>query len=221
LERVAAAFLLVLTTPVVLAAALLVKVTSPGAAFYCQTRLGRNGQPFKLYKIRTMIDGCEASTGPCWSLPGDTRVTPVGQVLRELHLDELPQLVNVLTGQMSLIGPRPERPEFLPLLERALPEYRQRLQLRPGFTGLAQVQLPADTDLESVRRKLALDLYYIQYLGPWLDMQILAATVCYLLGIPTPWRRRIMRLPGGESLGSRLPCGRAQLSANSLPRSPR
>jgi lipopolysaccharide/colanic/teichoic acid biosynthesis glycosyltransferase len=198
LEWAGAGLLLVLTAPVVLAAALVIKLTSPGPVFYCQTRMGRHGRPFKLYKIRTMIDHCEANSGPCWSLPGDIRITRVGQLLRQTHVDELPQLLNVLRGQMRLIGPRPERPEFLPMLEQALPNYRWRLLVRPGLTGLAQVQLPADTDVESVRRKLDLDLYYLHHCGPWLDLQILTATVCCLLRIPTSWWRKIIRLPGSE-----------------------
>src|SRR5205823_316253 len=114
-----------------------------------------------------------------WSIPGDPRVTLIGQVLRRTHLDELPQLLNVLRGDMSLIGPRPERPEFLPELEAAFPRYRDRLAVRPGVTGLAQVQLPADSDLDSVREKLRHDLYYIQHLGPWLDLRILICTAFY------------------------------------------
>ena len=140
------------------------KLTSPGPAFYTQTRVGQGGRPFTIYKLRTMIHNCESLTGPRWCMPGDPRVTPAGWLLRVTHLDELPQLLNVLRGEMSLVGPRPERPEFLPQLERALPAYRQRLVVRPGVTGLAQVKLPADTDLDSVRRKLAHDLYYIERL---------------------------------------------------------
>ena len=108
-----------------------------------------------------MYQDSERHSGATWCLPGDPRVTPVGRVLRFTHLDELPQLINVLLGEMSLVGPRPERPEFLPKLERALPDYRRRLAVRPGVTGLAQVQQPPDTDLLSVRRKLNYDLYYV------------------------------------------------------------
>src|SRR5262249_20621003 len=146
LDFVAAAVLLVFAAPVIALAALLVKLTSRGPAFYTQTRVGRNGRLFTIYKVRTMMHKCESLTGPRWSLPGDPRVTRGGHFLRVTHLDELPQLVNVLRGDMSLIGPRPERPEFVPELERAVPRYRERLAVLPGVTGLAQVQLPADTD---------------------------------------------------------------------------
>ena len=113
-----------------------------------------------------MYQDSERHSGPTWSLPGDPRVTPVGRVLRWTHLDELPQLINVLMGEMSLVGPRPERPEFLAKLEHDLPDYRRRLAVRPGVTGLAQVQQPPDTDLASVRRKLNYDLYYVERLSP-------------------------------------------------------
>jgi lipopolysaccharide/colanic/teichoic acid biosynthesis glycosyltransferase len=170
--------------PVVILAALAIKLTSRGPAFYTQVRLGKNGRPFAIFKLRTMTHQCESLTGPRWSVPGDPRVTYLGWFLRKMHLDELPQLLNVLRGEMSLVGPRPERPEFLPELEGALPTYRQRLQVRPGVTGLAQVQLPPDKDVGSVRKKLAHDLYYIRYLGPLLDLKLLICTGFYALGIP-------------------------------------
>src|SRR5262245_24537946 len=195
-----AALLSVPALPVVLLAALLVKLTSKGPAFYSQTRVGKDGRPFTIYKLRTMIHNCESLTGPRWSIPGDPRVTPVGWLLRATHLDELPQLFNVLKGDMSLIGPRPERPEFIPSLERALPAYRQRLNVRPGVTGLAQVLLPPDTDIESVRRKLAHDLYYIRHLGPWLDLRLLACTALYALAVPFGLTTRLLRLPASARI---------------------
>src|SRR5205823_3448469 len=108
----------------------------------------RFGEPFIILKLRTMYDRCEAKTGAAWATRNDPRVTPVGRVLRKLHIDELPQLLNILRGDMSLVGPRPERPEFVGPLSRALPGYADRLQVRPGLTGLAQIQLPPDSDLE-------------------------------------------------------------------------
>jgi lipopolysaccharide/colanic/teichoic acid biosynthesis glycosyltransferase len=194
----AALVLAVLALPVVLLSVLLVRLTSKGPAFYTQTRVGRNGRPFTIIKVRTMIDNCESLTGPRWSIPGDPRVTAVGWFLRQTHLDELPQLWNVLRGEMSLIGPRPERPEFVPELERALPAYRQRLAVRPGVTGLAQVQLPADSDLASVRRKLAYDLYYIRYMSPWLDLRLLVCTAFYALGFPFGLVGGVLGIPGGD-----------------------
>jgi lipopolysaccharide/colanic/teichoic acid biosynthesis glycosyltransferase len=190
-----AALLSILALPVVLIAALLVKLTSRGPAFYTQTRVGQQGRLFTIYKLRTMIHNCESLTGPRWAIPGDPRITRVGWFLRVTHLDELPQLLNVLRGEMSLIGPRPERPEFVAELERALPAYWQRLQVRPGVTGLAQVQLPPDTDVNSVRRKLAHDLYYIQHLGPWLDLRLLIATAFHALGIPCHTINRLLGIP--------------------------
>lgn len=195
-----ALLLLTAAAPIIAGLAFLVKITSRGPAFYTQVRVGRNGRLFTIYKLRTMVDKCESLTGPRWSIPGDPRITRLGQFLRITHLDELPQLLNVLRGEMSLIGPRPERPEFLPRLERALPAYRDRLMVRPGVTGLAQVQLPADTDLASVRRKLALDLYYIQYLSPGLDVRLLFCTVLYALGVPFRIAGKLAAIPAGENI---------------------
>jgi lipopolysaccharide/colanic/teichoic acid biosynthesis glycosyltransferase len=187
--------LLVLAAPVILVAGLLVALTSRGPVFYTQTRLGRNGRPFRVIKLRTMTHNCEKVSGVCWALPGDPRVTTVGRVLRRTHLDELPQLWNVLKGEMSLVGPRPERPEFMPELERAIPHYRDRLLVRPGVTGLAQVQLPADMDLESVRRKLAYDLYYIRYVSFWLDLRLVVCTLAKVAGVPFSVLRRLFVIP--------------------------
>jgi lipopolysaccharide/colanic/teichoic acid biosynthesis glycosyltransferase len=219
-DFVLAALLAVPAVPCMLLAALLVKLTSRGPAFYSQSRVGENGRLFTIWKIRSMIHNCESLTGPRWSMPGDPRVTRVGALLRASHLDELPQLWNVLRGEMSLIGPRPERPEFVPELERELPGYWQRLTVRPGVTGLAQVQLPPDSDLTSVRRKLAHDLYYIRHLGPWLDVRLLACTACYALGLPFGIAGRLLGIPDGgaveeamsDVLGD-LPPPRARLSA--------
>jgi lipopolysaccharide/colanic/teichoic acid biosynthesis glycosyltransferase len=199
-EFVLALVLLVLVAPLILVATVLVKLTSRGPALYSQTRLGRYGRPYTIYKIRTMYHDCERLVGPQWATPRDPRVTPAGRFLRRTHLDELPQLWNVLRGEMSLVGPRPERPEFVAKLGSALPCYLDRLWVRPGITGLAQVQLPPDTDLASVRRKLAYDLYYVRQLGFWLDLRILLSTACYLVGIPfnrVPWP---LRVPSGAAV---------------------
>jgi lipopolysaccharide/colanic/teichoic acid biosynthesis glycosyltransferase len=199
-DWLAALVLLLLAAPVILVTALVVKLTSRGPALYSQTRLGRNGRPYRIYKIRTMTHECERHGGAQWSTPGDPRVTPVGRVLRRTHLDELPQLWNVLRGDMSLVGPRPERPEFVPQLERAIPYYSARLLVRPGVTGLAQVQLPPDTDLASVRRKLAYDLYYVRQMSPWLDLQILLSTVCHVLSVPFAVPRALLAVPSGDAV---------------------
>ncbi len=199
-DFVAALALGLLALPVIALSALAVKLTSRGPAFYTQKRVGRSGRLFTIYKVRSMVHNCESLTGPRWSIPGDPRVTRVGWFLRITHLDELPQLLNVLRGDMSLIGPRPERPEFTPELERSLPAYSQRLTVRPGVTGLAQVQLPADTDLHSVRRKLAHDLFYVWHVNPWLDLRLLICTVFYAAGVPFSLLSRVLRVPRGDAI---------------------
>jgi lipopolysaccharide/colanic/teichoic acid biosynthesis glycosyltransferase len=187
--------LLVLAAPVLLVCAALVKLTSQGPALYSQTRTGRNGRLYTLYKLRTMRHECERESGACWSVAGDRRITPVGRFLRRTHLDELPQLWNVLRGDMSLVGPRPERPEFFAALEESIPLYRARLLVRPGITGLAQVQQDADSDLDSVRRKLAFDLYYVLRRNPWLDCRLMIATALKVVGVSFGWVGRLLVLP--------------------------
>jgi lipopolysaccharide/colanic/teichoic acid biosynthesis glycosyltransferase len=141
-----------------------------------------------------MIDNCESLTGPRWCVPGDPRVTPVGGVLRALHIDELPQLVNVLRGDMSLVGPRPERPEFVTKLVREIPHYQARHAVFPGITGLAQLHLPPDTEVAHVERKLTYDLYYARHAGMALDLKIILATGLKLFGLPAGLVRRLVPL---------------------------
>jgi lipopolysaccharide/colanic/teichoic acid biosynthesis glycosyltransferase len=171
-----ACVMLVLLGPIMLIAALLVKVTSKGPVLYQQVRLGSGGRPFRVWKFRTMVADAESQTGPVWASADDPRITRLGRILRDTHVDEFPQLFNVILGSMSLVGPRPERPEIIEQLERRIPNYSQRMLVRPGITGFAQVRLPADTDLAGVRRKLAYDLYYVAHLNPWMDLKILAIT---------------------------------------------
>jgi lipopolysaccharide/colanic/teichoic acid biosynthesis glycosyltransferase len=190
-----AVLLLVVAAPLVLVCAVLVRLTSRGPAFYSQLRLGVGGRPYWIFKLRTMYHRCEEKSGPRWSQKGDPRVTPVGRFLRRTHLDELPQLWNILRGEMSLVGPRPERPEFAPKLADAVPLYGRRLLVRPGVTGLAQVQLPADSDLEGVRIKVAYDLYYIRNGGLWLDLRILLATALKVFGAPFRLIFTVCRFP--------------------------
>jgi lipopolysaccharide/colanic/teichoic acid biosynthesis glycosyltransferase len=190
--------LLILAAPVMLVCAILVRLTSRGPALYSQVRVGRGGRPFVIYKFRTMRHNCEKGSGACWSAPGDPRITWLGRILRRTHLDELPQLWNVLRGDMSLVGPRPERPEFVPKLEDAIPGYRNRLLVRPGVTGLAQVQLPADTDIDSVRRKLAYDLYYIRHYGVGLDLRLIVCTAFRMCGLPYYLLAKLFLLPSPE-----------------------
>lgn len=180
-----AAVLLLLLAPLLLAVALAVRLSSRGPVLFVQERIGQDlraprgdgclrpserrrrvlgGRPFRIYKFRTMIPDAERHTGPVWSSgPSDLRVTRVGRILRRTHLDELPQLFNVLRGEMSLVGPRPERPCFVEGLIQEIPDYERRLQVRPGITGLAQVRRGADRSLDDVREKLHHDLRYIEH----------------------------------------------------------
>ncbi|HEY1381808.1 MAG TPA: sugar transferase [Gemmataceae bacterium] len=192
LDCVLAAVLLVASAPVVLAAMAVVRLTSRGPAVYTQTRVGYGGRPFTIYKIRTMVDNCESLTGPRWCVPGDPRVTPVGGWLRRLHIDELPQLLNVLKGEMSLVGPRPERPEFVTKLVREIPNYDGRHAVLPGITGLAQIHLPPDTEVAHVERKLTYDLYYARHIGLRLDLSILVGTALQVFGVPARVARAIV-----------------------------
>jgi lipopolysaccharide/colanic/teichoic acid biosynthesis glycosyltransferase len=199
-DLVLACCLLVLTAPVMLAAMLLVRLTSRGPMIYTQIRLGRNGRQFTIFKIRTMYNNCERHSGIQWSRPGDSRVTWLGQILRATHIDELPQLFNILRGEMSLVGPRPERPEIVVGLELAISCYRDRLQVRPGVTGLAQVQLPPDTDLEGVRRKVAYDLYYIERASLWLDLRLILGTALGILQISPAVISALLAIPDSATV---------------------
>jgi lipopolysaccharide/colanic/teichoic acid biosynthesis glycosyltransferase len=190
--------------PVVAAAAALVRATSRGPAFYTQVRSGAGGRPFRILKLRTMYDNCEAQTGAVWASARDPRVTAVGRVLRALHIDELPQLWNVLRGEMSVVGPRPERPEIVAHLEAVVPGYRDRMAVRPGVTGLAQIQLPADTDVRNVAAKLVYDRLYMAGRGVGLDVRVMLGTGLYLAGVPY---RRVAALAGLP-----VPAGRAEAS---------
>jgi lipopolysaccharide/colanic/teichoic acid biosynthesis glycosyltransferase len=210
LDVTLAATLFVTTFPIMVFAGLLVRLTSKGPAIYTQTRLGLRGAEFKIFKLRTMIDNCESLTGPRWALPGDPRVTPVGAILRATHLDELPQLWNVIRGDMSLVGPRPERPEIVTRLLRDLPAYGDRLEVRPGITGLAQVQLPPDTNVSTAADKLVLDCAYIERLSFWLDLRIMLCTAMKLVGLGAKKSRFLIHHanPQGFTPGANMPKSR-------------
>lgn len=152
--------------------------------------MGHRGKVFTLYKIRTMVHECESLTGPRWALPGDPRVTPVGRVLRRLHLDELPQLFNILKGEMSLVGPRPERPEIVKNLRNVVPGYDRRHAVKPGLTGFAQIHLPPDSCIRSVKNKLVYDLFYIRNRSAIFDAKILFGTFLKLLGLKKLYQRK-------------------------------
>ena len=200
--------------PVLIGAiALAVRLSGPGPVLYRQARLGRGGREFEILKFRTMAADAEARTGPVWAKPEDARPTPVGRVLRRRHLDELPQALNVLRGEMSLVGPRPERPALAARIERGLPGFGERLSVLPGIAGLAQARGGSRI---RARDKLRYDLCYIAAMGPWLDLKLCALCVLKALrpgGGPRRYRAGraavgIVRLarpgprPGGGSLGA-------------------
>ena len=195
LDRALAALLLLPALPLIGVLVLLVRATSRGPGVYWQVRVGKGGKNFTMYKLRSMRLDAEAKSGPAWSASGaDPRVTRLGHWLRRLHLDELPQLINVLRGEMSLIGPRPERPEFVKVLAEHISGYEDRLTVLPGVTGLAQINLPPDTDLDSVRRKLIVDVDYIRSAGLWLDVRILLCTLLRMVWIKGPAVTRALGL---------------------------
>ncbi|HVC62145.1 MAG TPA: exopolysaccharide biosynthesis polyprenyl glycosylphosphotransferase [Acetobacteraceae bacterium] len=173
--------LLVLTLPVMLVTALAIKLDSPGPVLYRQQRLGLHDKPFTLCKFRSMRVDAEAGGDPRWAQQQDPRVTRVGRLIRAMRIDELPQLINVLAGEMSMIGPRPERPHFVEQLTRVIPLYRQRAYVKPGITGWAQVNYPYGASVEDAREKLAYDLYYVKNRSLLLDLLILMATVRVIL----------------------------------------
>jgi lipopolysaccharide/colanic/teichoic acid biosynthesis glycosyltransferase len=177
-----ACVLMIVAVPIIAVLAILVKRASPGPAFYSQERMGLHGRPFQIWKLRTMLHNCEAITGPVWSGKNDDRVTHIGRILRDTHLDELPQLWNVLRGQMSLVGPRPERREIARRIEIGLPEFGLRLLVKPGLTGLAQLRVPPDVDIANVPHKLAQDLFYLRHQSLLLDLRILISTAFHFIG---------------------------------------
>ena len=175
-DLVLAASLLLLMLPVICLAALLIWIDDPGPIFYAQQRSGWLGHPFWVMKLRTMK--VQPSDAPAsWTKPGDCRITTVGGWLRRFRIDELPQLLNVLKGEMSLIGPRPERPEMESDLEQQIPHYRKRHWMRPGLSGWAQVCAPYASSIEDSDLKLSYDLYYLRHFSTWLDLIILFRTI--------------------------------------------
>lgn len=172
---------LVVLGPVMLVVAVLVRLTSPGPALYSQKRVGFNGKVFRVFKFRSMYQDAEARTGAVWATKDDPRITPLGKWLRKLRLDELPQVFNVLRGEMSIVGPRPERPEFVKTLSEQIPFYSQRHFVKPGITGWAQINYKYGDTIEDTISKLEYDLYYIKHMGPSLDFYIIFHTVKVML----------------------------------------
>ncbi|MGH9468329.1 MAG: exopolysaccharide biosynthesis polyprenyl glycosylphosphotransferase [Terriglobales bacterium] len=167
---------LVLASPLLGLIALAVRCDSTGPILFRQIRVGRHGRAFVMYKFRSMRPDAEAVSGPVWTAVADPRITRTGVWLRRTRLDELPQLWNVLAGDMNLVGPRPERPVFVEQLRTALPAYDQRHRVRPGITGWAQIRRGYCASTVATREKLACDLFYIRHRSLWLDLRILART---------------------------------------------
>ena len=167
---------LALVLPLIPLVVLAIKASSPGPVLYRQRRVGRNDVVFNCYKFRTMIPDAEADTGPTWAGDDDPRITPVGRILRTTRLDEIPQLWNVLNGDMALVGPRPERPEFVERLRQEVPYYNLRHVIRPGITGWAQVNYKYASSVEDAKEKLKYDLFYIKNMSFGLDLITLLQT---------------------------------------------
>ena len=173
--------LLLLTLPLMLLTAALIRLESAGPVLYRQTRIGLHGQPFTLLKFRSMTIDAEEAGNPLWATQQDPRVTRIGSFIRPMRIDELPQLLNVLRGEMSLVGPRPERPMFVEQLAKAIPFYTERSYVKPGITGWAQVNFPYGASIEDARQKLSYDLYYVKNRSLLLDQFILMATIRVIL----------------------------------------
>ena len=169
--------------PIILIFLLLTWLTSKGPVIYTQIRCSKDGKPFKMYKIRSMVVDAESRGVAVWAEKRDPRVTALGRIMRKLHIDEMPQIVNVWRGEMTVIGPRPERPELVAQLKKEIACYEQRMAVLPGLTGYAQLNRPSDTALKDVRKKLILDLEYIERASFWFDMRILLGTAFKLIRV--------------------------------------
>tara|TARA_Y100000741_G_C18260679_1_gene560404 strand:+ start:1284 stop:2684 length:1401 start_codon:yes stop_codon:yes gene_type:complete len=172
---------IILCIPIWLIISLFIKIDSFGSIFYFQSRSGKNGKVFNIIKFRSMVNNAELDTGPIWSKKDDQRITSIGKILRRLHLDETPQLINILRGDMSIVGPRPERPFFVKKLKDTYPFYSRRLKIRPGVTGWAQINQPFDTNVKDVHQKLKFDFFYIENLSLRLDFHIIFRTAWVIL----------------------------------------
>ena len=167
--------------PLLLALMIIIRLSSPGGIFYNQIRIGKNGTILNLDKFRTMYINSEKNTGPICAEQADSRITHVGRVLRKYHLDEIPQLYNVLKGQMSIVGPRPERPQIIEVLKEKIPYYTHRLKVKPGITGWAQIKGNYDKGLQDVYIKLKHDFHYVENISIFLDIKILFKTILIIL----------------------------------------
>jgi exopolysaccharide biosynthesis polyprenyl glycosylphosphotransferase len=181
IDIVLSTFILIITLPIFAALYILIRITSPGPAVFSQERVGLYGTSFTIYKFRTMYQDAEARSGPVWATENDPRITPLGLWLRKLRLDEIPQLFNVLKGDMSLVGPRPERPYFVDKFKKEIPLYSRRLRVRPGITGWAQVKWKYDESMEDVIEKTKYDLFYVENMSLRMDIKILINTVATVI----------------------------------------
>ncbi|MDA3871112.1 MAG: sugar transferase [Candidatus Marinimicrobia bacterium] len=170
-------FALIFFLPFLLFFGLLIKIDSVGPTFYHQKRVGKNGKEFKIFKLRTMVVDAEKKSGPIWSQKDDPRITRIGRILRRIRLDEIPQFINVLEGHMSIVGPRPERPNFVDEFSKKIPLYKHRLKMKPGITGWAQIKHKYDESLDDVKEKLQYDLYYLENMSLRLDFKIILNTI--------------------------------------------
>lgn len=173
--------ILILTFPLLVIIGIAIKLDSEGPVFYKQERCGIGGKIFKIYKFRTMKKDAEKLSGPVWSQKNDPRITRVGKFLRKVRMDELPQMLNILKGEMSLVGPRPERPFFVEKFALEIPYYKRRLRVKPGVTGWAQVKHKYDENIEDVKTKLKFDLFYIENMSLRMDLKILIRTIFVVL----------------------------------------
>ncbi len=181
LDIVISLLILILSLPVTIFTAVAIKIDSKGPVFYKQDRSGLNGKVFKIIKFRSMVKDAESKSGPVWSSRGDPRITRIGAFIRKVRIDEFPQMWNVLKGDMSLVGPRPERPYFVEQLSKEIPLYKRRLKVRPGVTGWAQVKHKYDETVEDVKTKLRFDLFYIENMSLRNDLKILFRTIFVVL----------------------------------------
>ena len=181
LESIISAVAIIFCLPFWLIISIIIKIDSRGPIFYKQLRAGMNGKVFKIIKFRSMVYNAESDTGPIWAEKEDKRITSFGKLLRRFHIDETPQLINILKGDMSVVGPRPERPYFVDKLTKTYPFYNRRLKIRPGVTGWAQINQPFDTNVKDVHQKLKYDFYYIENLSFKLDLHITFRTIWVVL----------------------------------------
>ena len=173
-------FILIMMLPLLLIIALLIRISSRGPVFYKQIRVGKNGAEFTMYKFRSMYKDAE-EYGPEWAGEKDPRITWIGRIIRKIYLDEVPQMINVLNNEMSLVGPRPERPYFVEILKKDIPYYYKRIAIKPGITGWAQIKHKYDESLSDVKEKLKYDFYYIENMSLKLDFKIMINTILVIL----------------------------------------